>query len=84
MADDLPLYQDGDIQVGDVLSFAKGGRGLPDELAGKFFRVLEAEGEPGHVRAWKLSPPYDDAACTIRYRPTPPRLRNGRPVLGLV
>lgn len=63
---------DVDIQVGDVLSFAKGGAGLPDALAGKYFRVEATEGEPGQVRAWKLSKPYNDAACTEPYVPADP------------
>jgi hypothetical protein len=56
-----------DLQVGDVITLGKGGRGVPDELADdKYFRV-EASVDNG----WTLSRPYVDKACTIPYRADP-------------
>jgi hypothetical protein len=59
-----------DLRVGDVISMAKGGRGLPDELADdKYFRVEAVElSDDGRVRGWRLSCPYVDKACTLPYR----------------
>jgi len=60
------MSEESDFKVGDIIQIHDG-PSVPRELRGKYFRVEAAEGEPGHVRAWKLSLPYVDAACTQRY-----------------
>jgi len=55
-------------RVGDVVSFGPHWS-VPSELVGKYFRVEEVG---AHVR---LSLPYEDAACTMRYHAVDPITR---------
>lgn len=67
-----------DIEIGDVLTFGKGGAGVPDELAeDKYFRVEAIEDGTNGIVGWKLSRPYSDIACTIPYRMKPPKRLRG-------
>lgn len=54
-----------DFQVGDIINLK--GPSVALDLQDKWFRVeaIDADGV-------KLSPPYVDAKCTVRYHPPPP------------
>lgn len=61
------------MRVGDVVSFEEPSPTVPRELLRKYFRVEAAEGEKGEVQAYRLSMPYVDADCTIRYHAKRPK-----------